>query len=128
MRIGQLANIVGVTTATIRFYEQKGLMTSAKRSSNGYRYYDDNDIQRLQLIKFSQGLGFSLDELPKMFSAETLDHESILLKLKEKQEELALMLEQLSEKKLKMDKLVHLIETTWQGGECLPSEALAEFS
>jgi len=64
IRIGQLANIVDVTTATIRFYEQKGFMTSTKRSSNSYRH-DDNDIQCLQLIKFSQG--FSLDELPKIF-------------------------------------------------------------
>lgn len=39
MRIGQLAQLVGVETQTIRFYEQQGLLPPPDRQDNGYRVY-----------------------------------------------------------------------------------------
>ncbi|MEP5253091.1 MerR family DNA-binding transcriptional regulator, partial [Marinobacter sp.] len=39
MRIGQLAQSVGVDTQTIRFYERQGLLPPPDRQENGYRVY-----------------------------------------------------------------------------------------
>lgn len=39
MRIGQLAQLIGVETQTIRFYEQQGLLPPTHRQDNGYRVY-----------------------------------------------------------------------------------------
>jgi DNA-binding transcriptional MerR regulator len=125
MRIGQLSEITNVSRSTIRFYEHQGLLPDAKRSENGYRLYDENDIQQLQLIKFCQTLGFSLKELPRMLPIEKSEHPIVLAKLKQKQTELNQLLEHLALKKSKMDNLVIMLETTWQRGECLSDGALA---
>ena len=63
MKIGELAQHSGVAPSTIRFYESKGLLKST-RSSNGYRQYNSDSLRQIQLIRFSQSLGFSLDEMP----------------------------------------------------------------
>ncbi len=125
MRIGQLSSLAQVSTATIRFYEQQGLMPNAKRSSNGYRRYDQHDLQQLQLIKFCQALGFSLQELPSMLPIEKEGHEEILSKLKQKQVEIAQLLAQVTRKKAKIDDLIVVLEQSWQKGECLSPDALS---
>ncbi len=62
MRIGELASKVGVTTDTLRFYENKGLIQSM-RQENGYRDYSDEMIFILNYIQTAQRLGFSLTEI-----------------------------------------------------------------
>lgn len=62
MRIGELANHVGVTTDTLRFYENKGLIKSIRRN-NGYRDYSEDMIFILNYIQTAQRLGFSLSEI-----------------------------------------------------------------
>lgn len=62
MRIGELANQVGVTTDTLRFYENKGLIKSIRRE-NGYRDYSEDMIFILNYIQTAQRLGFSLTEI-----------------------------------------------------------------
>ncbi|HEY1156834.1 MAG TPA: MerR family DNA-binding transcriptional regulator, partial [Arthrobacter sp.] len=42
MRIGEAAAAAGMTTKTLRFYENSGLLPAAKRSSNGYRDYTED--------------------------------------------------------------------------------------
>ena len=50
LNIKDAANIIGVTSATIRNWEKYGLITP-KRRSNGYRYYEPDDISRMRQIK-----------------------------------------------------------------------------
>ena len=50
MRIGELANELGVSSDTLRFYERSGLLPRPSRGENGYRDYGDLDIERLRLI------------------------------------------------------------------------------
>ena len=45
MRIGQLAQLVGVETQTIRFYEQQGLLPPPDRQDNGYRVYTESMVR-----------------------------------------------------------------------------------
>ncbi|MFD5327056.1 MerR family transcriptional regulator [Streptomyces sp. NPDC127092] len=61
MRIGELAERAGTTTRTLRYYESRGLLT-ARRTENGYRTYDEDDLRLLQQIRTLQDFGFELEE------------------------------------------------------------------
>jgi DNA-binding transcriptional MerR regulator len=63
LRIGQLAATTGLSTQTIRYYEQIDLLPSAPRSANGYRCYDQTDVRRLRFIRNARQLGLSIEEL-----------------------------------------------------------------
>ncbi|WP_221348106.1 MerR family transcriptional regulator [Streptomyces beigongshangae] len=61
MRIGELAKRAGTTTRTLRYYESRGLLP-ARRGSNGYRTYDEDDLKLLRQIRTLQDFGFDLEE------------------------------------------------------------------
>ncbi|MET8685898.1 MerR family transcriptional regulator [Streptomyces sp. NPDC004732] len=61
MRIGELAARAGTTTRTLRYYESRGLLP-ARRSGNGYRTYDEDDVRLLEQIRTLQDFGFDLEE------------------------------------------------------------------
>lgn len=63
MRIGEVAEATGVPTATIRFYERKGLLPEPPRGPNGYREYDDATAGRLVFIRNGQAAGLTLVEI-----------------------------------------------------------------
>jgi DNA-binding transcriptional MerR regulator len=63
MRIGILAKRAGVTTSSIRFYENRRLLPRSERHLNGYRDYDERTLQIILFIKQARGLGFSLAEI-----------------------------------------------------------------
>lgn len=66
MKIGQLANKAQVNIETIRYYERKGLIEQPITPPQGYREYPNKTLKRVQFIKRSQTLGFSLDEISKL--------------------------------------------------------------
>ncbi|MDN5746198.1 MAG: heavy metal-responsive transcriptional regulator [Nocardioidaceae bacterium] len=63
MRIGELADTVGLPTQTIRFYERKGLLPAPERGANGYRIYDESTLTRLDFINHAQAAGLTLAEI-----------------------------------------------------------------
>ncbi|WP_336041094.1 MerR family transcriptional regulator [Acinetobacter dispersus] len=63
MNISELSKQSGLSTPTIRYYEQIKLLPKAKRKSNGYREYSENDLKQLFLIQQAQQVGFSLTEI-----------------------------------------------------------------
>ena len=71
-RIGEVAERVGVTTRTIRYYEELGLLgVAAARSKGAHRLYTDADIARLEeLIRLRDLLGLSLEELLELAEAQ----------------------------------------------------------
>ena len=71
-RIGEVADRVGVTTRTIRYYEELGLLgTAAARTKGAHRLYTEADIARLEeLIRLRDLLGLSLEELVALAEAE----------------------------------------------------------
>lgn len=77
--IAEVAQRAGVTAATLRFYEEKGLIRSIGR--RGLRRVFGNDvIERLALISLGRAAGFSLDEIGRMFApGGTLDIDRGLL-------------------------------------------------
>ena len=60
---GELARLAGVSTDTLRHYERKGVLARPRRSSNGYRQYPAEALQRVQLVRRALSVGFTLDEL-----------------------------------------------------------------
>lgn len=62
MNISQAAKLSGLSSKTIRFYEQQGIIQAASRADNGYRVYNDKQLEQLRFIKRARDLGFSLDE------------------------------------------------------------------
>ncbi|CAL9546701.1 hypothetical protein SUDANB120_04358 [Streptomyces sp. enrichment culture] len=61
MRIGELAELAGTSTRTLRYYESRGLLSST-RAPNGYRTYDEDDLRLLRQIRTLQDFGFELEE------------------------------------------------------------------
>ncbi|MCI2285539.1 heavy metal-responsive transcriptional regulator [Colwellia sp. MSW7] len=63
MTIGKLANAVGISVETIRFYQRQGLVTQPEKPLNGFRQYPASTISRLKFIINAKGLGFTLNEI-----------------------------------------------------------------
>lgn len=63
MQIGALATATGLTTKTIRFYEQSGLLSPPPRTAGGYRDYPEHTTARLKFIRDAQSAGLTLAEL-----------------------------------------------------------------
>lgn len=63
MRIGQVADELGINPKTIRYYESIELIPAAPRTPAGYRDYTDEDLDRLEFIRTGRRLGLSLDEI-----------------------------------------------------------------
>lgn len=68
MRIGKLAKLSGLSRDTIRFYEREGLIASVPEegSSNSYRDYPEDVLERLDVIGKAQDAGFSLADIKKL--------------------------------------------------------------
>ena len=63
MRIGELAQIAGVTPRTIRYYENLGLLSPNEREGKGFRYYSQTELAKLQKIDCLKSLGLTLEEI-----------------------------------------------------------------
>lgn len=63
MRIGEIAERSGVSTKTLRFYEQAGLVQPPARRENGYRDFGDDVLGRLEFIRAAQSSGLTLAEI-----------------------------------------------------------------
>lgn len=62
MNIAEAAKHTGLSSKTIRYYEKEGIIPPAKRSANGYRLYDLEQLDSLLFVKRARGLGFSLSD------------------------------------------------------------------
>jgi len=73
MRIGEVAELTGVTPRTIRYWEELGLLGPASEREQGkHRLYDRNDVERIEEIVRLKGLlGLSLEQLAEMIETNT---------------------------------------------------------
>jgi DNA-binding transcriptional MerR regulator len=62
-QIGEVADAVGLSLRTIRYYEEAGLVPPSGRSTGGFRLYTDTDIERLRLVKHMKPLDLTIDEM-----------------------------------------------------------------
>ncbi len=73
-RIGEVAKLTGVTTRTLRYWEELGLLQPASRTEGGERVYGAGDVRRVTRIRdWQELLGFSLDEVKAVLSTGDVD-------------------------------------------------------
>jgi DNA-binding transcriptional MerR regulator len=66
LQIGEVAEMLGITTRTIRYYEEFGIMAPPQRLEGGNRVYAKEDILRLKFILKLKELGISLKEMQEL--------------------------------------------------------------
>lgn len=69
IQIGELAERVGLSLRTVRYYEEMGLLSPKKRSEGGFRLYTEDHVDRLALIKQMKPLGFTISEMRELLDA-----------------------------------------------------------
>ncbi|MEK4057184.1 MerR family transcriptional regulator [Paenibacillus sp. FSL F4-0087] len=106
MKIQELADLMGLTPHTIRFYEKEGLLDGRhiQREKNNYRNYSDEAIERLRLIKKFQGIGCSLAELKTILQ----DHDT---NERTNQEVIEWILQKINEIERKKEEYDHMLLT-----------------
>ena len=66
LTVSKLADRVGTSADTVRYYERIGLLPETERSESGYRLYGDEAVDRLQFIKRAQRFGLRLDAIAEL--------------------------------------------------------------
>jgi DNA-binding transcriptional MerR regulator len=119
MKIGELAQRTGIPASTIRYYEKEGLLPKAQRGVNGYRVYQDNALERLDLIQLGQNLGLSLDAIRTVSAlhGEALK-DTLLDKLEARLEEIDRLSAILATQRKSVVEAKERVQTAWDRGEC----------
>jgi DNA-binding transcriptional MerR regulator len=66
LRSGTLANLVGVSTDTLRYYERRGLLPRPPRDASGYRRYPPAAVVRVRVIQQALDAGFTVEDLARV--------------------------------------------------------------
>jgi MerR family transcriptional regulator, copper efflux regulator len=67
-QIGEVADAVGLSLRTIRYYEEAELVLPSGRSTGGFRLYTDSDIDRLRLVKQMKPLDLTIEEIRELLT------------------------------------------------------------
>ncbi|TCN26666.1 MerR family transcriptional regulator [Mesobacillus foraminis] len=100
--VQKLATLAGVSSRTLRYYDEIGILKPARINSSGYRIYGQDEVDRLQQILFYRELGLDLDSIKKMVTAPYFDGAQALKEHREK----------LLEKRQQLDALIANVEKT----------------
>lgn len=107
--ISQVAELTGISTRTLQYYDEIGLLNPSELTQSGYRLYNDEALQKLQLILFFKELGFKLKEIKEILQNPDFDK----IKAFKKQKELLLL------KRNRTDRLIQLLSRLEKGEQCL---------
>ena len=120
MKIGELAELTGLATSRIRFYERIGLLKAVERQENGYRSYPDDAVLALKLIMAGQRAGFSLDELRTLLPSDlaSWEHGALLDTLRRKVQDIEALQAQLAQSKAHLVEAMAQIEGKPQDMDC----------
>jgi DNA-binding transcriptional MerR regulator len=68
LTVGAIARRAGVSAKTVRYYEALGIIPSAVRGENDYRYYPRDTVDRIGFIRRAKSLGLTLDEIGSLMA------------------------------------------------------------
>ena len=105
--IKQIADLAGVTTRTLRYYDQLGLLKPAEIGENDYRYYDHDNLLQLQQVLFFRELDLSLKEILSILSRPDY---SLRSALKSHRRSLQKKANQISTLLMTIDKTINYLE------------------
>jgi DNA-binding transcriptional MerR regulator len=72
--VKELAKISDVSVRTLHWYDEVGLLNPSAKGVNNYRYYEEQQLLRLQQILFFKELGFTLKDIQKLLSQNDFDN------------------------------------------------------
>jgi DNA-binding transcriptional MerR regulator len=72
--VKELAKISGVSVRTLHWYDEIGLLKPFSKGANNYRYYEEQQLLRLQQILFFKELGFALNDIQRLLSQNDFDN------------------------------------------------------
>lgn len=107
--ISQVAKLTGVSTRTLQYYDEIGLLKPSGFTPSGYRLYDDDALQKLQQILFFKELDFKLKDIKEILEKPEPDKTSVF----KKQKELLLL------KRNRTDRLIKLLDRLEKGEQCM---------
>ena len=120
MLINELSKRTGITVHTIRFYEKSGLIKGKRNEdikSNKYFHYDDESVEKLELVRDAKSVGFTISEISQLMDAWYNNKITIPQKLEvldEKLQSIKLRIKQLKE----MKKLISKFKKDIEEDEC----------
>lgn len=100
--VQKLGLLAGVSTRTLRYYDEIGILKPARINSSGYRIYGRPEVDRLQQILFYRELGVSLEEIKEMVTSPVFDADRALWEHRER----------LLEKRVQLDALIANVDQT----------------
>lgn len=116
--IQDIARLSGATSRTLRHYDAIGLLSPTRIGTNGYRYYDENALARLQRILLLRELGLGLPAIADVLEGQTSNTDALTTHLQWLQQE-----------QQRLDRQIGAIETTirkLKGGEQLMAEEMLD--
>jgi DNA-binding transcriptional MerR regulator len=105
--VQKLGLLAGVSTRTLRYYDEIGILKPARINSSGYRIYGETEVDKLQQILFYKELGLHLDKIREIVNSPSFDAASALSEHRE----------QLLDKRLQLDRLIANVEKTIASNE-----------
>lgn len=107
--IKKIAELSGISTRTLRYYDEIDLLKSARTNSSGYRIYGTKEVDKLQQILFYRSLDMKLEEIQKLFDTPNYEPKHAL----------QIHYRQLLEKRQQIEHLILTVEKTlrYQKGE-----------
>ncbi|MFB9328456.1 MerR family transcriptional regulator [Paenibacillus aurantiacus] len=100
--VQKLGKLAGISTRTLRYYDEIGMLKPARINSSGYRIYGQDEVDRLQQILFYRELGFGLEQIKTIVNAPSFDGTKALLAHRE----------QLLDRRKQLDQLILNVEKT----------------
>jgi len=83
MKIGQAAQLTGLTISNIRFYERKGLLEPERNDQSKYRNYSEQDIRRLKQIILYRKMNMPIEKIASMLDDPAVSEELVRQQLQE---------------------------------------------
>lgn len=105
--VQHLGKLAGISTRTLRYYDEIALLTPARINSSGYRIYGQHEVDRLQQILFYRELGIPLEQIKDIMSSPAYDGTRALMSHRE----------QLLDKRRQLDILIANVEQTIASNE-----------
>ena len=100
--INELSKIAKISTRTLRYYNEIGLLNPKRINSSGYRIYGEYEVDKLQQILFYKSMGFKLENIKNIINSPSFDIMSALYSHKE----------ELIKKRQEIDLLIENVEKT----------------
>ena len=107
--ISQVAELTGISTRTLQYYDEIGLLKPSELTKSSYRLYNEEALQKLQQILFFKELGFKLKEIKEILQKPDFDR----IKAFKSQKELLLL------KRNRIDRLIQLLSRLEKGEQCM---------